>query len=188
MDVTIGCICPPKGDEVRHPEGDTVTLRDRLDFRGAVTVRKAIGLQYNDDPNTTSAETLALLTENYLLFGITGWTVVDEKGKAVPPSRAAIHAFLDDHQEAAMKVGDAADDLYAEQVLLPLLARATASSTSSPDSQTTTSTSAPTDSSRKRPTRSSRSSTSISPTDGTGTITSLPVGEPNSSQKPASAA
>ena len=59
--VKIECVCPPKaGGEKRHPDGDTVTLRERLDFRAAVTVRNAIVVLKQDDPDCGAAEILAV--------------------------------------------------------------------------------------------------------------------------------
>lgn len=187
MDATIRCVCPPKADGPRHDQ-DTITFRDRLDFRQALTMRKAIALAKADDPDISAAEILALLTEHYLLEGIEAWTLVDAKGKGVEPSKAAIRDFLADHPEEAMAAGDEADELYGPVILLPLLARATGNSTSSPGTPTTPSTSQRTGSPRKRPKNSKPSSTSTTRTDGTATITSLHGGDSSSSQTSASAA
>lgn len=159
MDVTIACPCPPKADGgSRHPDGDTVTLRDRLDFRSATTIRKAIGM-VSEDGNPDPAEILAVMTEWYCLLGIEAWTLTDERGKAVPVSRATIRESLlesETAQEQASIIADAADALYMAAVLLPLLARASTSSLPSP---TEPSTSAPKDSPAKRPKPSKPSST-----------------------------
>lgn len=188
MDTTIPCPCPAKGTGDPRHEQDTVTLRDRLDFRSAVTMRKAISLLYTEDPGADMADVLAMLTEHYILAGVTAWTVVDDKGKPVAVTKTALRSFMEEHEDAAMVIADAADDLYSEQVLLPLLARARDSSTSSPATPTTKSTSAQTDSPAKPRTNSKRSSTTTTRTDDTGTITSLPVGDSNSSRSSASAA
>jgi len=177
MDVAVACPCPPKADgEPRH-DGDTVVLRDKLGFHEATTIRKAIGILYLDDPEASAAEVLATLTEHYLLFGISGWTFVDDKGKPAVAGKTAIRRFIEDHPDLAEAVGDEADSLYSEQVMLPLVARA---QRSSPPSQTDASTSAGSRSPRRPPRRSKRSSTITSQTDATGTITRLPVGDSNS--------
>jgi hypothetical protein len=184
MEVKITCPCPPKADgEPRH-DGDTVMLRDRLDFRAATTIRKAIGMLYLEDPEASAAEVLALLTEHYLLFGIAGWSMVDEKGKPTACGKTAIRRFIEDRPDIAEMIGDEADGLYSEQVMLPLVARAQRSSAPSP---TAGSTSTRNNSPPKRPRRSRQSSTTTTPTDATGTITRLPVGGSDSLQSSRSA-
>lgn len=176
MDVTIACPCPPTAAGAsRHPDGDIVVLRDRLDFRAATTVRKAIGLVSEDGP-ADAAEILAVMTEWYCVLGIEAWTLLDAKGKPVPVSRTTIRELLlesESAQEQASVIADAADGLYMAAVLLPLLSRASASS---PPTPTEPSTSAPKDSPAKPPKRSRPSSTTSTPTDGTATIISWPAG------------
>lgn len=184
MDATIPCVCPPRGDAPQH-EQDTITFRERLDFRAGLTIRRAIGIAKDDDPNLEAAEVLAILTEHYLIHGIESWTLKDDKGKAVEVTREAIRAFLADYPDEAMEAGDTADDLYAEQVLLPLLRRASNSSQPSPTPKPT---SPRTGSQAKRPKPSQRSSTSTTRTEGTGKITSLPAGDSRSSPSSATAA
>jgi hypothetical protein len=196
MDVTIDCICP----ETPH-ESDTVTLRDRLDFRSASTILKAVQLMGAGDEDVDTAEILALLTENYLIYGIEAWTLVDAKRKPVPVGKAAIREVLFP-SAAAMVVADAADELYSEQVMVPLVARAARLSRPSPtdeltspknddsESQTptspeenSTSSSSPTPRKRSRP-----SSISTIPTASTAVTTSSLDGDSNTSQNSTSAA
>lgn len=175
--VRIDCICPLRaGGEVRHPDGDTVTLRERLDFRAALTARNTITWLKNEDPDAGVAEILAALTETYLLVGIESWSLVDAKGKPVEVSKAAIRDLLANHPDGAMQVGDAADALYTEAVLLPLLARA---ATSSPPTPTGASTSASPPSSTKPPKPSRPSSITTTPTDATETTSPSPGGASN---------
>ena len=83
MKVEIPCTCPAKPNgEPRH-DHDTVTFRDRLDFRGGMVIRKAITMLKVEDPDSGAAEVLAAMSEHYMLEGISGWTLVDEKGKPV---------------------------------------------------------------------------------------------------------
>ena len=176
MDVPVGCLCPPRADGgTRHPDGDTVTLRDRLDFRSATTIRKAIGL-LGEDGVTDSAEILAVMTEWYCLLGIEAWTLVDARNKPIEVTRPAIREHLLEDPAAVMEtmaLADAADELYMPLVLLPLLARA---SKSSPPTPTPDSTSAPTDSPAKPRKRSRPSSTTSIPTAATGTTSTSPAG------------
>lgn len=177
MNVDIECVCPPTATgDTRHPGGDRVELRDKLDFRSALTARNAIALAKENDPDASSAEILAVLTETYLTLGITAWTLVDERGKRVEPSRAAIRSFMESYPDVAMEVGDEADGLYSAAVILPLVARAQKSSQPSP---TDDSTSATTGSELKRPKPSKPSSTSTTRMDGTGTTSASLAGVSN---------
>jgi hypothetical protein len=176
VDVTIECPCPPKADGgSRHPDGDTVTLRDRLDFRSATTIRKAIGL-VSDEGAADPAEILAVMSEWYCLLGIEAWTLTDERGKPVPVTRQTIRDHLLESEAAGAQtsvVADAADTLYMQAILLPLLARV---STSSPPGPMEPSTSAPKDSPAKPPKRSRPSSTTSTPTVATVPTTSSRAG------------
>ena len=175
--VAIDCVCPPTaGGQTRHPNGDEVVLRERLGFHAATTVRQSISLLVNEDPDAGTGEILATFTGQYLLHGIESWSLVDADGKPLPVTRANIRAFMDEHVDAAMTVGDAADEKYTETVLLPLVARA---SNSSPPTPTGESTSAPTGSTSTPPTPSSPSSTTTSPTDATETTSLSLVGASN---------
>lgn len=175
----IRCICPPKAGVVRHPAGDTVELRERLDFRSALIARNTIVLLKQEDEDVSSAEILASLTEVYLVAGIRTWSLVDERGKPVEVSKATIRKLMDEHPDVAMDLGDAADELYSEAVILPLVTRAQNSSLSTP---TSASTSATTGSSRAPRKPLKRSSTTTTPMAGTGMMQASPAGGSSSSQ------
>jgi hypothetical protein len=162
-----------------------VTLRDTLDFRGVTAIRHGISFLENDGSDAYTAEVLAVLTEGYVLHGIESWTLVDEAGKPLPVSRAAIRERILARVDVAAGIGDAADELYGEKVLLPLLVRA---SKSSQPTLTEPSTSAPKDSQARRPKPSKRSSTTTTPTVVTATTTGWPVGDSSSSPSSESAA
>ena len=168
----IPCICPPLRGAVQHPDGDTVTLLERLPFRSAIAIRNDF-IILKSASYVSPGEALAALSEGYLYHGIVSWTLCDEKGKALPVSREAIHDALLPHTEEALAVSDAADTLYGETVVLPLLVRV---SKLLPPTPTDDSTSATTDSPAAPPTQSSPSSTTTSPTDGTETILAPLVG------------
>ena len=173
----IDCVCPPKTDgTARHPDGDTITLREKLDFRSALTARNTVILLKQEDENASVAEILAALTELYLVMGISKWTLVDEKGKAIEPNRHTIRAFMEANPDAAMEIGDEADGLYSEAVITPLVVRA---STSSPPTRTTDSTSVTSGSSQTPRMRSKPSSTTTTRTGGTVTTSLLPGGVSN---------
>jgi hypothetical protein len=179
MELSIECICPPKADgEPRH-EQDTITLKDRFSFHEVVALQKDMQMAGSDD-EATVGDSLAALTEGYIVRGITAWTLVDERGKAIVPNRTTITDrlfFL--NPAVAMDVSAAAEELYNPSVLLPLVNRASKQSGTGP---TESSTSAPT-ALAKRPRKPSKpSSISTTPTDGTETITPSPAGGSRSSQ------
>jgi hypothetical protein len=170
MDVHIRCICPPKGQAVRHAGGDTVTLRDTLGFRGVASLRWAIAAQKSQDPDATLGETFGMLTEQYVLAGVEAWTVVGDDGQPVEVTPQAIRSILLPQSDAAVIVADAADDLYLA-VMLPLLV---GSSNASQPTQTTEPTSAMTTGSERPLTPLKPFSTTTSPTDDTETTSTLP--------------
>lgn len=177
MQVKIDCICQPRaGGEPRHPQGDTVDLRDTLGFRDAATIRNAILAAMEEDPDAKPPEVLAILTEYYLLSGIESWSLLDDKSKPIPVTRPNIREHLLTHHVVALKVGDAADGIYTSAVMLPLLATA---STSSPPTPTDDSTSPKTGSTDEVPRPSKRSSTTTTPTDATELMSPSLVGVSN---------
>lgn len=180
MDVTIPCPCPEKDDEPRHAE-DTVTLRDKLDFRTAVTMQEAVTMIGDVSPE----EKLAALDEAYLLYGIASWSLVDAKGKPVPVSRDAVTTYLLSDAAAAMAVFAEAERIYNPVVLLPLVKRGLSSSGSTP---TTEPTSAGTSSQAKPQKLPKRSSTTTTPTDGIEVTSPSLVGVSRSSPSSVSAA
>lgn len=197
MNVTIPCPCPPKADGATRHESDTVTLMDPLPFRQHLILANTIPQVYRDDPDASVPELIATLIEAYVLNCIGSWTLVDDKDKAVPVTKADIRERLLPHYEAAALVGDAADDLYSERVTAPLVQRAS-SSWESPSLDE--STSPPTDGGsptaevgnstskrRKSPTPSKPSSTSTTPTDGIVTTASWHGGVSRSSPSTATA-
>lgn len=182
--VHIDCICP--GDGPDH-NGDTVNLRDRLDFQQASACRNAVRLLYGDGSEgaPTEGEILAALTVAYLFVGVESWTLRDEAGKPIPVNRLNIVKYLMADDVAAETVGDEADTLYSAKVVLPLGAMASRSSRATP---TPDSTSAPKDSPTELPKPSSPSLTITTPTAGTGKTTKSPGGASRSSRSSASAA
>lgn len=170
MIIDIPCVCG------RH-DGDVVTLRDTLDFRAAVTIRNAALLAKSEDPDLGTADILAILSERYLLAGIEDWTLADDRGRPVPVTPSTIRERILSRPDVAVVLADAADELYGEKVVLPLLVRAATSSQPGP---TSASTSATTDGSSESPTPSSPSSTTNIPTDATETTSPSLVGASSS--------
>lgn len=169
MDVEIACLCPTG----KH-DHDTVTLPEVLDFRRTVTVRQAVRIALRTGPRDV-AEMTALLMETYVLHCIDGWSLTDEQGKPLPASRENVEAILLAAIDEAEKVGNAADDLYTETVVLPLLTRAPASSPPTPTPVPTSATTSGPQTKRPR-TRSKPSSTSTTPMGVTGPMAASPGG------------
>lgn len=169
MDVTITCPCPTRAGQTRHPDGDTVTLRDALEPIKVRAIRNAAGfVESSQSDALTVGEQLAMLTEGYITFGIEAWTLVDDKGRPVEVSRREIHERILSDDALLSAVGEAADELYSPVVLLPLLNRVSPSSPPSPTESTDSpegSTSPPTESRQRHPRPSKRSSTTTSRTD-----------------------
>lgn len=130
----VRCLCPPDGS--RHPEGEAITFRERLDFRTALLARKSIAWLKNEDPDSGVPEILALLSEFYLLNCIESWTLRDAKGKPLEVSKTNIRSQVL-ASTAAFDLADFADDIYTDQVLLPLAAAGSSSSLPSPTNGST---------------------------------------------------
>lgn len=175
MDVPIPCPCP----ESPHVDGDTVVLRDKLDWTSVTTIRKAIAMIDEDDKRMRDAMALATCSEFYMLMGISSWTLVDAKGEALPVSHQAIRDLME--RTDVLPISDAADDLYNPVVLLPLAMRASASRQLSPTPASTSPTLTPP--SPPRPLK--RSSTSTTRTAGIETTSSSLDGVSSSSQSAA---
>lgn len=163
MDVP--CICPPlAGGAIRHPDGDRIELRERLDFRSSLAAQNAVYVLRFEDPDASGGDILAVLTESYLLSGIESWTVTGEDGKPIPATRANIREHLLTNLEVALLVAEKADELYRDAVIAPLVRAASASSQAMPIDESTS----PTNGSQgPTPNPSSRSSTITSLTDDT---------------------
>lgn len=188
MEASFRCVCPPKADGQARHDTDTAVFRDRLDFVAGQAISKQIGLAKADDPDMSAGEILALMSLDYILHGLQSWTLVDEKNKPITPTRSVLRAFLNDHYEAATVMVEVVDDLYQEQVLLPLLRRASMLSQQSPTPEPTSASPETSGSSSMSQKRSKHSLTSTTQTDDTGTISSLPAGGSKSSRSSATAA
>lgn len=167
-EVKIDCPCPARPDgTVRHPDGDTVYFRDKLGWQAASNVKNAAVLAQSEGTPLSPPEYLTLLTEQYVRLGIESWTLRDETNQPIPVSRGTIEERIFSNVETALTVGDVADGLYMEAVMLPLFQKA---STSSPDGPTEPSTSQPTSSEPAPLKRSKPSSISTTPTEDIGTM------------------
>ena len=167
----------------RHPDGDTITFREKLDFRAGATIRWAVAINRETDPGVSLAEQFGLISELYVLEGVESWTLVDARGKPIEVSKPAIREHLLPFDQAQF-VADYAEGLYQE-VMLPLLRAASTSSEPTPTNGSTSPTTGSSPSPRK-PLR--RSLTSITPTAGIEATSSSLAGVSSSSQSSESAA
>lgn len=186
MDVRIPCVCPG----TPHADGDTVTLRERLDFVRARAVRLAV--TYMAAGKLLPLPLMeAKFSEQFVLYGVEGWTLVDAQGNPIDPTLDAIEQFLQEHEAEADAIGTAGDGLYAQAVVAPLRLTVSLSSPPTPTNGSTspeTSASPSTNSSDTPPTPLRPSSTITTPTDATETTSAPPDGASSSSQNSASAA
>ena len=181
MDVQIACRCPGQHGQ------DTVTFYDRLDFRRATVIAKALMFVDAKEGVARSAEVLAILSEFYILYGIKSWTLVGSDRKLLDVNAESVRSELleSDHPDIGLLV-ERADELYQEQILLPLVRRVAPSLPPTPTDELTSPT--PLSSQRKAPRPSKRSSTSASRTDGTEMTSQSLGGVSSSSQSSESAA
>ena len=107
------CHCP--GTPHAH---DTVWLRPTLSASGGMAGMYVIG-QGISDPEQLEQE----LARVYLEHGIARWTFVDEQGQPVPVEKDTIRHMT---WTVAYPIADKASDLYSQDLLRPLVARASA--------------------------------------------------------------
>ncbi len=126
--VIVPCTCPGSP----HPE-DTVYLTPVVDVRIGQAATNAL----RDTPMTIS-DVEGALAGAFLHFGPREWTFVDEKGEDLPLTAANIDERLT-WNTGGMEVAEKCDELYAGDVIAPLVRRM---SKASPSGQTESSTSA----------------------------------------------
>lgn len=145
-----GCRCPG----TPHPS-------DWVELAPAPSVALGIAALYVIRASENEADLRGALAGVYLRNGIVAWSFVDEDRRPVKVAPDAIERLLP-FADGGLLVADAADALYSNEVLRPLVAR---SSISSPDGPTAASTSPSPSTGTSLPTDSSPSSPSV--TDGT---------------------
>lgn len=107
-----GCYCPGTPHEV-----DLVYLAPQLPMAGGMAAQSAINDGLDD-----SLLLQALLAEVWVRFGVVGWNLLDDVGADVPLNAANIKAALPFGKGGAL-VAERADELYAQDILAPLVAR-----------------------------------------------------------------
>lgn len=178
--IRVRCLCP---DPTTHPEGDTVTFPEKLDFMHVAICNKAYRWFRGNNPDAGVPEILAILSDAYLRHCLGSWTLVGpdpETGKVgpIPLTPANVERYLMADPDEAMKVSDACDDQYGGQVLAPLVRRASDLSSDTPTEQSMSPNPAGTETTQTTPSagprqtrkRSSPSSTTSSQTGSTGAM------------------
>ena len=141
------CYCPGTPHEA-----DIVYLAPSLSMAGGMAMNGVIAM-FGDDPIRLQEQ----LAEMWIRHAVIGWNLVDEAGNDLPLINVA--AALP-YGKGGRLVAERADDLYAEEVLAPLVARLKSTSKRGP---TNGSTSTPRPSTRKRRSRSSTATTEPAP-------------------------
>ena len=147
VEVNIGeCGCP----NAPHSDGDVVYLAPQLSMAGGMAAQSAIS-----EGITDSLRLQELLAAIWVRHGVVDWNLVDEDGDKLPLDPQTIAAALP-YGKGGRLVAERADDLYAEDILAPLVQRL--KSTSRRGTTPAGSSTSPTPAST--PKRSRRSSTS----------------------------
>lgn len=150
-----------KCDGNPHPAGDFAYLKPVADLELGLAaqqvVSNALDATHQNGSSLTPEQAFEMiqikLGVSYAIHGMAAWDLLDEHGKPVPINAATVQAIKWTEIEP---VADKAASLYAEEVLVPLVARL---SRSSRTGQTDGSTSAIRRTSTKRQKPSKRSTT-----------------------------
>jgi hypothetical protein len=108
---------PSAPNIVRLPNGHTVTLHPKVTIPIGVAGASVINANRGH-----LADIWGGLAEVYLHLGIAAWTFKDAKGEAVPITPDTIDEYLP-FDEGGLEVAEAADRLYQEPLMRPLLRR-----------------------------------------------------------------
>jgi hypothetical protein len=106
MEVHIDCPCAG----TPHAEGDTVSLRDKLDSVAGLAIKYSVAQKTSEmrEAGQISPEgeitdeaiswlLVAFINQRYLIYGVSGWTLVDAEGKKLPVTPAHLRSFMEDH-------------------------------------------------------------------------------------------
>jgi hypothetical protein len=122
------CYCPG----APHADGDVVYLAPALSMAGGMAAQAAISEGFTD-----TLKLQELLATIWCRYGVTGWNLLDEDGQPIPVNADNIGRALP-YGKGGRLVAEKADDLYAEDILAPLVQRL---SNTSPTGRTNGSTS-----------------------------------------------
>lgn len=152
--VDIGpCECPG----TPHGDGDIVYLAPALSMAGGMAAQGVIQAAGNDPIKLQE-----LLSMLWIRHGVVDWNLVDEAGDKVELTEANVAQALP-FGKGGRLVADRADDLYAEDILAPLVERVAALSKRGSTASSRPATSATNGSTPKRRKRSSTPATGKEP-------------------------
>lgn len=139
------CYCPG----TPHEDGDVVFLAPTLSMAGGMAAQSAMTAGFTD-----AIRLQEMLATIWIRHGVVGWNLVDEDGPLEVNERNVEMALP--YGKGGRLVAEKADDLYAEDILAPLVQR---QRNISRGGRTAPSTSATPASTRKRRSRSSTATT-----------------------------
>jgi len=153
-------------------EGLHVYLLPRLKWRHVSAIKWEILVEKEKAGiDLPAGEIIGLLQEGYITYGVARWDL------PVPLNRESVASEILGNVERASIIAEKADELYSEQVLLPLVRMG---AKSSPPTSSNGSTSATTGSSAAPRKPSKRSSISTTPTAAIEMTSAPPAGDSNS--------
>ena len=124
-----------------HPDGDFVYLRPKLRFVHTSAIKYELVLaRQAAGGNLSVSDTLAILSQGYVLHGVDSWNLTDAQGKPRPVTQAEVEEQILEDPDRSLMVAEEADNLYSEQVILPLVRLAGISSLPMPTSASTSAT------------------------------------------------
>lgn len=98
-------------------ETDIVYLAPSLSMSGGMAAQGAIAKSEGDPVRLQE-----LLADIWVRYGVTGWNLLDDKGQPIPLTADNIARALP-YGKGGRLVAERADDLYAEDILAPLVQR-----------------------------------------------------------------
>lgn len=98
-------------------EADLVYLAPTLSMPGGMAAQGAIQAAGSD-----AVRLQELLADIWVRYGVTGWNLLDDKGNPIPLTADNIARALP-YGKGGRLVAERADDLYAEDILAPLVER-----------------------------------------------------------------
>lgn len=168
IEVAIGpCACPG----TPHADGDRVYLRPKLGMARALAVIK--GSTFND-----LAVAEMQLAVGYARYGIEDWNLTNGNGQKMELDGDHLEKFAEEDPRAIL-VALRGDDLYADEVLRPLVSLGAVSSPTTPTIAATSAMNG-TSKSTRRQKPSKQSLTTTTPTEDTETTTPSPAGDSSS--------
>jgi hypothetical protein len=128
-----GVPCPCPGTP--HPDGDTVSLFPKLGLHDGVYAQRKIITAM--EGKADGDEVIATLMDVYCRKGVAAWTLVNDKGKALPVTPENIEAMLLSDFSIGNVVAEAADTLYSPALIDPLRLQVVKSSRPTPTNGST---------------------------------------------------